>query len=95
MAITNEELVLKYRRAFKQHALTEKEARQHLVDLGITDSQEQQDALYDYKPQTIEFTDKEDITWILWQADPDCKHELDPKSWSGIKCLHCSGWFCY
>ncbi len=30
----------------------------------------------------------------LWQADPDCKHELDPNCWSGIRCLKCRGWFC-
>lgn len=32
---------------------------------------------------------------ILWDADPECEHELDPNCWSGIRCLHCSGWFCY
>ena len=31
----------------------------------------------------------------LWGADPDCWHELDPKMWSGIRCVKCKGWFCY
>ena len=29
----------------------------------------------------------------LWDADPDCWHELDPNSWSGIKCMKCTGWY--
>lgn len=31
----------------------------------------------------------------LYDADPNCEHELDPNCWSGIKCLKCKGWFCY
>lgn len=45
--------------------------------------------------QTITFKDKGGIEWTLWEADPDCNHELDPNCWSGIKCLYCHGWFCY
>jgi len=31
---------------------------------------------------------------VLWNADPDCDHRLDPNCWSGIRCLKCSGWDC-
>jgi len=31
---------------------------------------------------------------VLYDADPKCKHELDPTCWSGIKCKKCAGWFC-
>ena len=31
----------------------------------------------------------------LWDADPNCIHEYDPRCYSGIKCLKCRGWFCY
>lgn len=42
-------------------------------------------------PEVYEYYTGDD----LWDADPNCKHILDPKSWSGIKCLKCGGWFCY
>ena len=36
----------------------------------------------------------EDIkTEDLFDADPNCKHEIEYK-WSGFKCKHCPGWFC-
>jgi len=31
---------------------------------------------------------------LLFGADPDCKHVLDPKCWSGIRCTKCRGWYC-
>jgi len=31
---------------------------------------------------------------ILYDADPDCKHKVEPQ-WSGVKCSKCNGWFCY
>lgn len=31
----------------------------------------------------------------LYDEDPECEHELDPSSHSGMKCLKCSGWYCY
>lgn len=31
----------------------------------------------------------------LWDADPNCVHELDETCMSGIKCKRCRGWFCY
>ena len=33
----------------------------------------------------------------LWDADPNCKHEIysDFYGGGGIKCKKCSGWFCY
>lgn len=30
----------------------------------------------------------------LYDADPECKHVLDPGCYNGIKCLKCSGWYC-
>jgi hypothetical protein len=32
---------------------------------------------------------------VLYDADEDCDHIVDPNNWSGIKCLNCTGWFCY
>ena len=31
----------------------------------------------------------------LWDADPDCEHEIVSASGGGIKCKKCGGWFCY
>lgn len=30
----------------------------------------------------------------LYNADPNCHHET-VSLWSGVKCKHCPGWFCY
>jgi hypothetical protein len=30
----------------------------------------------------------------LYNADPNCKHQV-VSLWSGVKCIHCKGWFCY
>lgn len=30
----------------------------------------------------------------LWDAAPNCIHELDPRCYSGIRCLKCNGWYC-
>jgi hypothetical protein len=32
--------------------------------------------------------------FILYDADPKCKHKIVEK-WSGIKCTKCGGWFCF
>ncbi len=40
-------------------------------------------------PEPYEYYDGE-----LYNADPNCKHVLDP-NYSGVRCLKCSGWFCY
>lgn len=29
----------------------------------------------------------------LYSADPNCNHEIEAQ-WSGIKCIHCRGWYC-
>jgi hypothetical protein len=42
----------------------------------------------------VEYT-KEELDEELYDADPECEHELDPDCYSGIRCLHCKGWFCY
>ena len=31
----------------------------------------------------------------LWDADPECKHEVLAAPGGGIKCRKCGGWFCY
>lgn len=31
----------------------------------------------------------------LYDADPKCKHELDPYCFDGIRCKKCGGWNCY
>ena len=30
----------------------------------------------------------------LHDADPNCQHEMDPDSMSGLRCLKCGGWNC-
>ncbi len=30
----------------------------------------------------------------LWDADPDCQHEVVPASGGGVKCRKCQGWLC-
>lgn len=32
---------------------------------------------------------------VLYNADPNCKHETEIAPGGGIKCTKCSGWFCY
>lgn len=34
------------------------------------------------------------IDVFLYDADPNCLHELDEKCFNGIKCKKCRGWFC-
>lgn len=31
----------------------------------------------------------------FWDADPNCYHETYSAYGDGVKCKHCSGWFCY
>jgi len=31
----------------------------------------------------------------LYDADPDCKHDIVCASGGGIKCSKCRGWFCF
>jgi len=31
----------------------------------------------------------------LWEADPDCKHNIADDPGGGIKCIKCGGWFCF
>ena len=30
----------------------------------------------------------------LWNADPECKHEVEHASGGGVKCRKCGGWKC-
>lgn len=32
---------------------------------------------------------------FLWEADPNCVHDIQSASGGGIRCTKCSGWFCY
>ena len=38
---------------------------------------------------------EESEEWDLFDADPNCKHEVVDAPGGGVKCKHCSGWFCY
>lgn len=31
----------------------------------------------------------------LWDADPNCEHEITYPPGGGVKCVKCGGWFCY
>lgn len=31
----------------------------------------------------------------LWDADPNCEHDIQPATGGGVRCTKCSGWFCY
>jgi hypothetical protein len=31
----------------------------------------------------------------LWDADPNCDHEIRSAQGGGEECSKCSGWFCY
>jgi hypothetical protein len=31
----------------------------------------------------------------LWDADPNCKHEVVDAPGGGVKCRKCGGWFCF
>lgn len=31
----------------------------------------------------------------LYNADPNCKHNIAPQLSGGVKCTKCGGWFCY
>jgi len=45
------------------------------------------------KPEDKEIV-KEDIDYTLYNADPNCKHQIIQK-WSGVECEKCGGWFCF
>ena len=31
----------------------------------------------------------------LYDADPNCEHEVYGAPGGGVKCKHCRGWFCF
>ena len=31
----------------------------------------------------------------LFEADPNCEHEIVDAIGGGVKCKHCNGWFCF
>ena len=31
----------------------------------------------------------------LWDADPNCKHDIKNAPGGGVKCTKCRGWCCY
>jgi hypothetical protein len=40
----------------------------------------------------------QEINWRneeLWDADPNCKHNVIDAPGGGVKCTKCDGWFCY
>ena len=34
-------------------------------------------------------------TQELWDANPNCVHDIQPAPGGGVRCTKCSGWFCY
>lgn len=32
---------------------------------------------------------------ILYNARPDCKHQVQAQLSGGIRCIKCGGWYCY
>lgn len=30
----------------------------------------------------------------LWDADPNCVHDIQPQSGGGVRCVKCQGWCC-
>jgi hypothetical protein len=34
-------------------------------------------------------------TLDLWDADPECDHDVDDAPGGGVACKRCGGWFCY
>jgi hypothetical protein len=31
----------------------------------------------------------------LYEADPECEHEVEDAPGGGVRCTKCSGWFCF
>lgn len=52
-----------------------------LEDIGINDFPEEDDLHTD------------DV--LLYNADPDCVHNIVPSYGGGEHCTKCKGWFCY
>ena len=49
------------------------------------------DIIYDHRDDEEEGK----LTWNLWDADPDCDHEVVDAPGGGVVCLKCGGWFCW
>ena len=69
------------------------------IDWSISDKtiEQQFEGAKDWLPNFVEHMTKNwdfDYKTDLWDADPNCEHELDPKCYSGVRCLKCSGWYC-
>lgn len=47
------------------------------------------------KFRTLPKTPDPEPDFPLYNADPNCKHELYNAPGGGVKCKHCSGWFCF
>jgi len=45
-------------------------------------------------PDEEEYVNK-DYKHELFNADPNCKHEVVGAPGGGVKCRKCKGWFCY
>lgn len=60
----------------------EKPAVREAIDLAMREGAKP-------KPKAQRYTGK------LRNGREGCEHELDPHCWSGVRCLHCPGWFCY
>lgn len=60
-------------------------------------NQQECDRLLDavFAPLKENNTIKLDKDEELWQANPDCEHNIICAPGGGIKCTKCSGWFCW
>ena len=70
------------------------------IDWSISDKtvEEQYKEAQEWLPEICENIKNELMNFNyktdLWDADPNCDHELDPNCYSGVRCLKCSGWYC-
>lgn len=46
-------------------------------------------------PNTCKSCEDADNYQELYNADPDCIHDIVSASGGGIRCTKCNGWFCY
>lgn len=78
----------------------------HLIqtgeNTGISDDAEDEPMAFDEAVQGVKdsiarFKDflSKPIEQELWDADPNCAHDIQPAQGGGVKCTKCHGWFCY
>lgn len=58
---------------------------------GLSPEQSKGTAPVRAKPKTWKLPPGEE----LWEADPNCDHDITSGIGGGIRCVKCRGWFCY